>query len=187
MSELSIDAKKTLLKIARDTISYKLRLIPKLEFPEVMEESLKEKRGAFVTLHIEGYLRGCIGNFVSDEPLYKLVSEMAVNAAFADPRFNPLTKGELDRIDIEISALTPLTQVNDVEEICVGKHGIYLIKDCNRGVLLPQVATEYGWDRYQFLDQTCIKAGMSPGSWKDKSCKILIFCADIFGEKDFKA
>jgi len=185
MSKLSIDAKKALLKIARDIISYRLGITPGFEFSEIIEESLNEKRGAFVTLHIEGNLRGCIGNFVSDEPLYKLISEMAISSAFSDPRFRPLSKDEFEKIDIEISALTPLTQISDIEEIQVGKHGIYLIKDFYRGVLLPQVATDYGWDKYQFLDQTCIKAGMRPGCWKDKNCKILIFSAEVFGENDF--
>lgn len=187
MDDLSTDDKKLLLSIARDAIAKRLGIPFDFSLPKEIPQLLLEKRGAFVTLHINGALRGCIGNFVSDEPLYRLVADMAISSAFSDPRFRPLTPGEFYLIDIEISVLSPLKPIKDVEEIEVGKHGIYIIKDYYRGVLLPQVATQYGWDRYQFLDQTCIKAGMRPGCWKDKNCHILIFSAEIFGEKELKA
>jgi AmmeMemoRadiSam system protein A len=108
---------------------------------------------------------------------------MALSAAFNDPRFKPLEARELPEVDIEISALTPLRPVSSVEEIEVGRHGIYIIRGPYHGVLLPQVATEYGWDRYTFLDQTCLKAGMAPGCWKMPDTQILVFSAEVFGEK----
>ncbi len=171
-----------LLKLARNAIEAELSGRA-LELPLVSSPGLLEKRGAFVTLHKHGQLRGCIGNFVSEKPLYETVADMAIAAAFQDPRFRPLGPHELPEIDIEISALTPLEPVSSPEEIEVGKHGIYLINGPYHGVLLPQVATEHGWDRYTFLDQTCIKAGMMPGCWKDPNTKILVFSAEVFGEK----
>ncbi len=171
-----------LLRLARNAIEAELKGRA-LELPLVSSRGLLERRGAFVTLHKHGQLRGCIGNFVSEKPLYETVADMAIAAAFQDPRFRPLEPHELPEIDIEISALTPLEPVSSPEEIEVGKHGIYLINGPYHGVLLPQVATEYGWDRYTFLDQTCVKAGMMPGCWKDPNTKILVFSAEIFGEK----
>ncbi len=108
---------------------------------------------------------------------------MAVAAASQDPRFPPLSRDELDEVDLEISVLSPLRRIKDVSEIEVGKHGIYIISPRGRGVLLPQVATEYGWDRDTFLDQTCVKAGLAPGCWRDPSTEIYIFSAQIFGEE----
>jgi len=172
----------TLLKIARAAIEAELKG-EALRLSAITSPALMEKRGAFVTLHKQGQLRGCIGNFVSRKSLYETVADMALSAAFNDPRFKPLEAGELPEIDIEISALTPLEPLSSPEEIEVGKHGIYIINGPYSGVLLPQVATEYGWDRYTFLDQTCLKAGMMPGCWKMPDTKILVFSAEVFGEK----
>ncbi len=185
MSEerLTKSDKITLLKIARQAIKSELEGRA-LRLPTITSPALMEPRGAFVTLHKHGQLRGCIGNFTSSNPLYHTVAEMAISAAFNDPRFRPLAPHEFDEIDIEISALTPLRPIKSVDEIEVGKHGIYIIQGPYRGVLLPQVATEYGWDRYTFLDQTCIKAGLYPGCWKEPSTQILIFSAEVFGEKE---
>jgi AmmeMemoRadiSam system protein A len=105
---------------------------------------------------------------------------MAEAAAFDDPRFPPVTKEELKDLSIEISVLTPFKQITDVSEIEVGKHGIYMERGFYSGLLLPQVATEYGWDRETFLEQTCRKAGLPPDAWKEKNTKIYIFSADIF-------
>ncbi len=179
---LSRDERIILLKIARASIEAELKGMA-LEMPQITSPNLLEPRGAFVTLHKHGQLRGCIGNFFSEKPLYETVADMALQAAFHDPRFMPLEPHELSEIDIEISALSPLKPISNVEEIEVGKHGIYIINGPYRGVLLPQVATEYGWDKYTFLDQTCIKAGMMPGCWKDPNTQILIFSAEVFGEK----
>ena len=181
--KLSKSDRKFLLLVARETIRKELSGEPFTMPSPPSSPALHEHRGAFVTLHEHGQLRGCIGNFVGNRPLYETISEMALSAAFHDPRFPPLTIKELPEIDLEISALTPLEPVQDVESIEVGVHGIYLMNGPYRGVLLPQVATEYGWDRYTFLDHTCLKAGMNPGCWKEPGTQILAFSADVFGEK----
>ena len=147
---------------------------------EVTSSKLKESRGAFVTLHKKGELRGCIGHIVGDRPLAETVAEMAVAAAFQDPRFPPVKEDELKDLDIEISVMTPLRQISDVNEIEVGVHGIILQRDGRSGLLLPQVATEYGWDRTTFLEYTCRKANLPVDAWKDEDTKIYIFSADVF-------
>ena len=102
--------------------------------------------------------------------------------SFADPRFPPLEKTELDQIEIEISVLTPMKRIYDPETVEVGRDGLYMIRGVNRGVLLPQVPVEHGWDRETFLDQTCLKAGLMPGTWKDDQTEIYVFQAEIFNE-----
>ena len=176
---LSDKEKNTLHTIARTAIEYHSLGKP---FPEIdiSSHTLKEKRGAFVTLHKHGNLRGCIGYIRGQKQLHQTIREMAVAAAFQDSRFKPVTQSELDDLDIEISVLTPLLKVSDVEEITVGKHGIYIIQDYHSGLLLPQVATEQGWDRKAFLEHTCTKAGLPEDAWKDSSTEIYIFSADIF-------
>ncbi len=175
--------KSRLLEIARDAIDDRLRG-EKTSFAEPGSSTLKEKRGVFVSLHKKGRLRGCIGCIEGRKPLFKAVQEMAQSAAFEDPRFSPLSQEEMKNLDIEISVLTPLKEVKDISEIEVGIHGIYLVKGFYSGLLLPQVATQYGWDRTTFLEETCRKAGLPPQSWKDEKTKIYIFKADIFGEKE---
>jgi len=133
-----------------------------------------------VTIKRRGQLRGCIGYIEGRGPLYKTVEEMAEAAAFKDPRFMPVTEKELTELDYEISVLTPLQKIKDINEIEVGKHGIYIKKGWNSGLLLPQVATEYGWDRQTFVEHTCQKAGLPANAWKDKNAEIYIFSADIF-------
>ncbi|MBU4565054.1 MAG: AmmeMemoRadiSam system protein A [Desulfarculus sp.] len=181
--ELSPKEQKALLELARGRIA---RLVGREGDGPAKDElpGPEMKRGAFVTLHKQGRLRGCIGNFISDEPLTELIQDMAVAAASQDPRFPPLGAAELDQVDLEISVLSPLKRISDVNEIKVGTHGIYMVSPRGRGVLLPQVATEYGWDRDTFLDQTCVKAGLRPGCWRDPDTEILIFSAQIFGEKE---
>ena len=146
-------------------------------------DGLQRKGGVFVTIHKHGNLRGCIGIFASDNPLYKTVAEMAAKAAFKDPRFSPLTKDELKEIDFEISVLSPLREINDTKEIEIGRHGIYITKGASSGVLLPQVAIEQGWDLETFLSHTCIKAGLPMDEWQ-RDVKIEIFSAQIFAEKE---
>ena len=141
---------------------------------------MKQQRGAFVTLHKNGELRGCIGYIVPYDSLDSTVKKMAVAAAFEDPRFPPLRKEEFEEIDIEISALTPLKKINNINEIEVGKHGILIRKGPYSGVLLPQVATEYNWDRITFLSQTCMKAGLHSNCWQDEDTEIYIFSAEVF-------
>jgi len=176
------DDKKLLLQIARSAIECKLEDI-NFAKPEIKSTILDENAGVFVTLHKKSNLRGCIGTFFADKPLFLQVKRMAEAAAFDDSRFSPVRKKELSDIDIEISILSPLQQTDHIEEIEIGKHGIFITKGFNRGVLLPQVAVEHGWDRETFLCHTCMKAGLSPHAWKE-GATIEIFSAHIFGEKD---
>lgn len=149
-----------------------------------MKGSLAVKAGAFVTVHKHGRLRGCIGHIVGDAPLLETIQEMAIAASTGDPRFPPVNNSELGDIDIEVSVLSPIERIKDVSVIEVGTHGIIISNGWNRGLLLPQVATEYGWDRETFLAETCHKAGLSEAAWKDPSTTIEIFSAQVFGEKD---
>jgi hypothetical protein len=178
---LTQEEKRTLLNIAKTTIESRIKNqnLPKFD---ISSDTLREKRGAFVTLHKHGSLRGCIGNIHGNKPLYLTIEEMAIASAFNDPRFKPVTEGEFKDLDIEISVLTPLRKIDNVEDIQVGKHGIYIEKGYYSGLLLPQVATGYRWDRTTFLEQTCNKAGLPKGAWKDKDTRIYIFSADIFSE-----
>jgi len=179
--------KDFLLKVARDSIARKLGISGASHTEEEARGAgphVNENRGCFVTLHKRGRLRGCIGIFEGREPLWRNVEEMAVQAAFNDPRFTPLAREEFDETDIEISALTPLRRIDSVDEIKVGEHGIYITRGVNRGVLLPQVAVEQGWDRDTFLDHTCLKAGLSPGCWRQPGVEIEVFSAEVFGEKE---
>jgi AmmeMemoRadiSam system protein A len=136
-----------------------------------ISSNLKKPMGAFVTLKINGSLRGCIGNFNmsgSPEPLFKVVSESAISSAFEDPRFSPLTKEEYNNTDIEITVLGPLKKISNINEIILGKHGIYIKKGLSAGTMLPQVATENGWTVEQFLGYTSRdKAGIGWDGWKD--------------------
>ncbi len=176
---LSEHDKETLLHIAKTVIQSKVRGKPVPEFT-VDSPVLKEKRGAFVTINKGGQLRGCIGYIQPYKPLYQTIEEMAVQAAFHDPRFDPVTEREVPDLEIEISVLTPLKRIKDVEEIEVGKHGILIERGFHSGLLLPQVATEHGWDRKTFLEHTCLKAGLPQDACKDEDTVISIFSADIF-------
>lgn len=171
--------KRMLHHIAKTVIENKVKGRPSPEF-KIDSPILKENRGAFVSLHKKGQLRGCIGYIEGHGPLHKTIEEMAEAAAFRDPRFMPVTEKELPDLDIEISVLTPLKKITNMNEIEVGKHGIYIKKGWFSGLLLPQVATEYGWDRQTFLENTCQKAGLPSNAWKEKDTEIYIFSADIF-------
>lgn len=173
----------SLLQIARDAIVCHVK---QQEFqPAPREEkSLNQRSGCFVTIKQDGQLRGCIGNFQSELPLYQEVAQMAVTSASKDPRFHPMELAELDNFNLEISVLSPLEKIDDIEQIVVGQHGIYLEKNFSRGVLLPQVATEYNWDRQTFLQQTCLKAGLYGDAWQEDDADIYIFSAQIIKEED---
>jgi AmmeMemoRadiSam system protein B/AmmeMemoRadiSam system protein A len=171
--------KKALHYIAKTVIENKARGKAVPEF-KVESPILKENRGAFVTVHKRGQLRGCIGYIEGHGPLHKTIEEMAEAAAFRDPRFSPVKEKELPELEIEISVLTPLKKISDINEIEVGKHGIYIKKGWFSGLLLPQVATEYRWDRQTFLEHTCQKAGLPSSAWREKDTEIYIFSADIF-------
>lgn len=180
---LSNNDKRQLLSIARKSIELRLKgkALPGFSGGSKI---LNEDRGAFVTLKKHGELRGCIGSFEARGALYKTVEEMALSAAFHDPRFPPLSSDELGEVDIEVSALTPLRRISSIDEIEVGKHGIYIVRGMYRGVLLPQVATQYNWDKITFLEETCHKAGLPGHAWKDDETEIYIFSADIFSERE---
>ncbi len=180
---LSPDDKKMLLHIARDTVTTFVKTGKKPDF-QVASPALKANGAAFVTLR-KGpthELRGCIGQIIAMMPLWECVREMAVAAASQDPRFSPVRPTELGDINIEISVLTPPVRVRDVAEIQVGVHGLIMSRGFYRGLLLPQVPTELGWDRDTFLDQTCVKAGMQPGCWRDRATTIERFTAIVFSE-----
>ncbi len=183
---LSDADKKLLLKIARDSIEAHLTDKP-MPALESVPRSLCESRGAFVSLHRKGQLRGCIGFLEAIKPLGQTVREMATAAAFHDPRFRPMRKEELADLEVEISVLSPMRLIKSVDEIQVGTHGLYIVQGMCRGLLLPQVATEYKWDRDTFLAQTCCKAGLPPNAWRDADTKIYLFTAEVFGDDSRKA
>jgi AmmeMemoRadiSam system protein A len=174
--------KAALLDIARRAIVSYVRS-RKIHIEPREEKALNVRRGCFVTITRDGQLRGCIGNFQSEWPLFREVAEMAVASAAKDPRFYPMGEEDLDDFSIEISVLSPLKKIEAPEEIQVGTHGIYLEKGYYRGVLLPQVATEHGWDRTTFLQQTCIKAGLPADAWQDEDIEIYVFGAEVFNDK----
>ncbi len=176
---LSDEEKEQLRSLVRDAIQHQLNGTDFQTAP-ISSKNLAQPRGAFVSLHRRNRLRGCIGHIQPDRPLFETIQEMAVAAAFEDPRFPPLRSDEYGDLDIEISVLTPLQKISDISEIEVGKHGIYIVKEFYAGLLLPQVAVDYGWDRLTFLQQTCLKAGLPADAWKEGDAKIYIFSADIF-------
>lgn len=137
--------------------------------------------GAFVSLHKDGALRGCIGSLKNDQPLYLTIRDMAIEAATGDPRFPAVELSELNTIDIEISVLSALKKVASAQEIQIGRHGVLVKKGICSGVFLPQVATDTGWSKEEFLDNLCCgKAGLDSGAWKDGSCELYIFTAEVF-------
>ncbi len=180
---LNSEEKSWLLRLARETLEAVLSGHP-LPRPEVPAGPLEAIRGAFVTLKKDGALRGCIGHVVGHEPLWRSVQDNAVAAALRDPRFPPVTARELPALLIEISALTPLIPVRDVSEIVVGRDGLIMERGPFRGLLLPQVPVEWGWDLPEFLDHTCRKAGLPPGCWHDPETRIQRFEAEVFSEDD---
>lgn len=150
--------------------------------------ALQRPAGAFVTLHCDGTLRGCIGS-PSARPLAQLVVELAVAAATQDPRFPPVTNAEVDTLHIEISVLGETRPIRRVAHIEVGRHGLIVGRGASQGLLLPQVATEQGWDAETFLSRTCLKSGLPEDAWrqwdagKDSEFSVETFTAQVFGEK----
>lgn len=138
--------------------------------------------GAFVTIHHRGDLRGCLGRIDVDAPLAETVAHLAAVVSDSDPRFDPVSPHELPDIDLEISVLTPEREAASIDDIEIGRHGLIIEQGHRRGLLLPQVATEQGWDRETFLDQACRKASLPADAWR-RGAKILIFEAQVFGEK----
>jgi uncharacterized protein len=182
-SQLTDKEKRALLDLARKTVIAAVTG-EKASIEPYPYNVFKEKRGAFVTIHRHGKLRGCIGYVIPYCPLQQAVEEMARAASLRDPRFHRVTADELPEIDIEVSVLSPLRRIEDVQEIEVGVHGLYIKKGLYSGLLLPQVAPQYGWDREQFLQQTSLKAGLPTTAWQDEDAEIWLFSAEVFGEND---
>jgi uncharacterized protein len=179
---LSQQQRRFLLSIARNSIESALRG-DRLELDIGNDPQLAEPSGVFVSLHtLEGDLRGCIGSIQPVAPLVRAVASSAVNAATRDPRFPPLRTHELASVNIEISVMGPIVPVASLDEIIVGRDGLIISRGRVAGLLLPQVASSYGWDRETFLRHTCMKAGLEPDDWQRPGCQIERFSADVFGE-----
>ncbi len=181
---LDSENQKILVSLARRTIKQFLES-ETLPLPRDFGPVLESRQGAFVTLKKHGDLRGCVGHMAENLPLGQVVSAMAIQAAFNDPRFRPVTLSEFSDLEIEISVLTPFKQVSSYEDIVIGRDGVIIEKDGRRAVFLPQVAVEQGWDRDRMLEQLCLKAGLSEGGWKDGAA-LHTFQAQIFGDKGFR-
>jgi len=180
---ISEAGEKELLRIARAVVEAVARgeRVPDCcsDLPE-----LEQPLGAFVTLHKGDELRGCIGTFVAEEPVSKVVAEMAESSAMKDPRFPPLSERELPDIHIEISVLSPMWRTKDPLELELGVHGIYIRHGWRSGTFLPQVATEYHMTKEEFLSTCCAhKAGLSPDAWKDPATEVYLYTAQVFREK----
>ncbi|MHB0969357.1 MAG: AmmeMemoRadiSam system protein A [Thermoanaerobaculia bacterium] len=172
--------RELLILIARRSIESALEGRP-IDWPEITE-SLERPSGAFVTLTIDGELRGCIGTIFPVTPLFQAVADNARHAAFGDPRFPHLRADEYPAVAIEISVMGPVTRVNDISEIVLGRDGLIYSRGSRKGLLLPQVATEYGWDLQSFLSHTCLKAGLPADSWRSGGGILEKFSAEVFGE-----
>ncbi|MDD2752024.1 MAG: AmmeMemoRadiSam system protein B [Candidatus Omnitrophica bacterium] len=180
---LNQQERKKILEIARKSIQAYLETNKPMQITEADPLLLKEL-GAFVTLRHNQDLRGCIGNLVATEPLYLTIRDMAIESATGDPRFPPVTLEELKNIEIEISVLSPMKKIQSVDEIQLGKHGVLVKRGFQSGVFLPQVATETGWSKEEFLSHLCSqKAGLPEQAWKEKTTEIYIFTAEVFSER----
>lgn len=179
MPPLTEADQQTLLAIARRALNERIRGISEVRSFDI-SPALEQPGGAFVTLHSGSELRGCIGRVDSPDPLHKTVRECAIGAALHDSRFDPVTADEVPALQIEISVLSPSFDA-EPEEIRVGEHGIMISRGVCRGLLLPQVATERRWDRFQFLEQTCLKAGLESSAWQH-GARVQVFTAQVFGE-----
>ncbi|SRR6266568_5083253 len=180
--EFSTEERKLLLHIAHDAI---LSLLEGRELSILTPSAhLSELRGAFTTLYLNGTLRGCVGYPAPLVPLYRAVVETARAAAIDDPRFPPVTIEEVSRLRVSLSILSALQPIT-TEQIVVGQHGLVISQGSQRGLLLPQVPVEHGWDRITFLDQTCLKAGLPPTAWRiGAGTKIEAFTAEVFGDPE---
>ncbi len=178
-NEFSAEERRSLLTLARNAIASALE--GKTVDTTSPSEHLAERRGAFTTLTIGGELRGCVGYVFPNYSLYRTVAETAVAAATNDTRFAPVTMGELPKLEYEISVLSPLQPI-DPEDVEVGKHGLVVTFGGRRGLLLPQVPVERGWDRETFLAQTCMKAGLPADAW-ERGATMQAFTAEIFSSQ----
>ena len=173
-----------LLRVAREAV-YQYAARGSAPSVEEDDERLKVRQGVFVSLHINQRLRGCMGMIIGDGPLCEAVSQCAVNAASEDPRFAPIRMDEVPKVDIELSVLGPMQRA-EADDIEVGTHGIFVTKGRVRGILLPQVATQFNWTSEKFLSETCVKAGLDPEAWRDDDCFIEIFTAEVCCESEMR-
>lgn len=184
VKEMNEEQKKTLLKVAKDTVAAAVTRKPVYE-PETNDPELLAEVGCFVTLINGEELRGCIGQFTADKPLIEMVCQMAVSSSMYDPRFgsNRITVRELADLDIEISVLSPMVKTDDPLSLRLGIDGIYIVKGHRSGCFLPQVATETGWSKEEFLSYCCAhKAGLAPDAWEtDPAIEVYLFTAEVFG------
>jgi AmmeMemoRadiSam system protein A len=179
--------KQTLLKVAHDAVEAVIKRRPTAK-PESDDPQLNAHCGCFVTLKNHGRLRGCIGRFISEIPLIELVVEMAEASATGDIRFfaDPITAGELEQLDVEISVLSPLERTSEPLSLRLGVDGIYIKKGRASGCFLPQVATEAGFSKEEFLSNCCAhKAGLAADAWREAETEVYLFTAEVFGA-DFK-
>ena len=184
IADLSQEERKALLAWARSSIAARWSAA---EIQPPAGAFGETTCGAFVSLHKDGALRGCIGRIVGGGPLLETLGDMARAAAFEDPRFKPLQREELDQVDIEITLLSPLKRVDAVSRLEIGRHGLYIVKGWHSGLLLPQVATQFGWDMPSFLAQVCRKAGLEEEAWRSPQAELFCFEGLVFGEKNSKA
>ncbi len=179
---LTTQQKSELLTLARNSVEHAVQTHEAYNPPATADETLNREYGAFVTLTLAGKLRGCIGYTLPIKPLYITVRDTAAYAAMRDPRFRPVSAAELSQLEYEISVLSPLSRVTDIEQIKVGRDGLLMKNGDDEGLLLPQVPVEQKWDRQTFLEQTCAKAGMRHDCWKDENTDIFKFTAVVFEE-----
>lgn len=180
MSPLTNEEKAFLLRLARRTLEFSVAGKP-AELPAEIPAKLQTAAGVFVTLHQRGELRGCVGYILARKPLYRAVMEAAKAAALQDPRFSPIRPADLPELEAEISVLSPCQTISPAA-VQVGVHGLMVSQGEARGLLLPQVAVERQWNREQFLEETCRKAGLPADAWRH-GAKVEAFTAEVFGEK----
>jgi AmmeMemoRadiSam system protein A len=184
MLALSRDEQRCLLELARQAMASALEGAA-LDLPawsaRLPSEQLRQPGAAFVTLYHHGRLRGCVGSVRPGKPLFMVVADCAVSAALHDPRFEPVAPSEAAQLKVEISILSPLVPIQP-EEVKPGEHGLMITEGFRRGVLLPKTATEHGWSRERFLEETCSKAGLERDAWK-KGARVEAFTALVFSEE----
>lgn len=190
-NEFSAEQRRILLGIAHEAIASRIAGKPLAKMPLATASAgvwaaLEQPRGVFTTLYLHGELRGCVGYAAAIRPLVQAVAETACAAAFEDSRFWPVSVEEAPKLKISLSVLSQLFPI-DATQIEVGQHGLIISDGMRRGLLLPQVPVEHGWDRETFLEETCRKAGLPTDAWKKKSTMIEAFVAEVFGDNDVPA
>src|SRR5688572_18997240 len=177
---ISLDDQGRLLELAHRALEARVR---HAGLPDIDNTLVPDvRRGAFVSIFHDGELRGCLGRLNSQLPIARLVAQLAQAVADSDPRFDRVTPQEIGSIGFEISVLTREREIQSVDEIEIGKHGLIVEQGTSRGLLLPQVPGEHGWDRDTFLDHTCLKAGLAADAWR-RGARVFVFEAEVFGER----